>query len=88
MANLKDDLNTIKEELKTQRDLLLLKIHLAKSDVKDEWQELEQKWENFCARNEQFNQELHETADSVSDDLKYLGQDLQEGYSRIKRLLK
>lgn len=87
MANIKEDFKLIFDELKTQRDVLALKIHLAKSEIKDEWQELEKKWETFCARNHQLRRELRETSDDVEDDLHYLSQDLREGYNRIKQLL-
>ncbi len=87
MTQLKEDLNTIVDELKTQRDMLVLKVHLAKADVKDEWQELEKKWEQFSARSEQVKREIQGTAGDVGEDLKHLSEDLREGYSRIKRLL-
>ncbi len=87
MAQLKEDLNTVFEELKTQRDVLALKIHLAKADVKDEWQLLEKKWDHFSARSGQVKEEVKETADDVGEDLKYLTEDLREGYSRIIKLL-
>lgn len=87
MATIQEDFRVIFEELKTQRDVLAVKIHLAKSDIKDEWQELEKKWQTFCARNHQLQRELRETANDVEDDLHYLTQDLREGYQRLKRLM-
>ena len=39
------DLNALWERLKTQRDELRLKAHLASAELKDEWEELEDKWQ-------------------------------------------
>jgi hypothetical protein len=87
MTSLKTDLAKIVEELKTQRDVLAVKIHLAKADVKDEWQELEKKWQHFSARSEILQDEAKGVAEDVREDLSDLGEDLKEGYYRIKRLL-
>lgn len=87
MAPLKNDLRTLIDGLKTQRDVIALKIYLAKSDAKDEWELLERKWNHFSARSEQIKKELQEASTDIGDDLKYLGEDLREGYSRIKNLL-
>ena len=87
MAQLKEDLHTIIEELKTQRDMLALKMHLARADVKDEWQELEKKWQHFSARSDVIKQEVQDTASDIGEDLKHLAEDLKQGYARIKRSL-
>ncbi len=87
MTSLKDDLAVIVAELKTQRDILAVKIHLAKADVQDEWHELEKKWQHLAARSEQLKEEAKELAEDVQEDLAELGEDLKEGYQRIKRLL-
>ncbi len=87
MSLLKDDLAVIMEELKTQRDILAVKMHLAKADVKDEWQQLEKKWQHFCAENERLQEEAKDVAEDVQEDLSDLGRDLKEGYYRIKNLL-
>lgn len=87
MGELQYDMQVIVDELKTQRDILLLKMHLAKKEAKDEWEELEKKWQYFASRSEQVTEEVQDTAEDVLEDLKDLGEDLQEGYSRIKKLL-
>ncbi|EAW30870.1 hypothetical protein GP2143_03064 [marine gamma proteobacterium HTCC2143] len=88
MNSFQDDLSVIAEELKSQRDVLALKMHLAAAEVKDEWTELEKKWENFDARSEQVKETLDETVGEVGDDLKELSNDLKDGYKRIRQLLK
>ncbi|ARN72757.1 hypothetical protein [Oceanicoccus sagamiensis] len=87
MTSLNDDLAVVTQALKTQRDTLAVKIHLAKADVKDEWQALEQQWQQFNARSEVVIDEAKEVAEEVQEDLTELAQDLKDGYHRIKRLL-
>ena len=41
---LKDDFDAIMKFLHRERDELRVKIHLAKAEAKEEWQELEEKW--------------------------------------------
>ena len=43
------DLDDIIEDLKQKRDELRVQIHLASKEVKDEWEELEEKMNDFSA---------------------------------------
>ncbi|MGJ8686808.1 MAG: hypothetical protein ACSHWQ_04965 [Spongiibacteraceae bacterium] len=88
MSALKKEIQDLLDELKTQRDLLSLKIHLAKAEVGDEWQELEGKYEHFKVQSKRVSDDLRDTADALTDDLKELGDDLREGYNRVKQSLK
>ncbi|MFT7130630.1 MAG: hypothetical protein ACI89U_002756 [Gammaproteobacteria bacterium] len=88
MVHLKEDFSAIVAALKTERDVLAVKMNLAKAEVKTEWGELEKKWEKVSFRSEKIKQELQETSSDVGEDFKDLAEDLKEGYSRIKRLLK
>lgn len=88
MPALKKEMHDLLDEVKTQRDLLSLKIHLAKAEVGDEWQELEGKYAHFKMQSKRLSEDLRDTADTLSDDLKELGDDLREGYKRVKRSLK
>ncbi len=72
----------IKQELQELRDELALKIHLASMEGKEEWEKLESKWEKFSS-----SAHLDETADNVSAALKLLGNEIKEGYHRLKKAL-
>lgn len=88
MSMIEQDLQTIAEELKKQRDLLVVKMHLAKAEIKDEWRDLEYKWAQFNARSDKLKQELTDTAEDVAEDLKALGEDLRQGYEHLKNTMK
>jgi uncharacterized protein with HEPN domain len=64
------------EELRTLRDDIRVRIHLAGMDVKDTWSKLE-------PRIQEFEQRLEEASSEYMDELKKRGHDLRE---RLKSL--
>ncbi len=70
-------------DLKQKRDELRLQIHLASKDVQDEWEELEQKMQEFSSRAE-----LGKTGAGLGGGLGQLGQELKLGYKRIRNAIK
>ncbi len=77
------DLEDLTVELKKLRDELELKMHLASLDAKQEWNELEGKWEKFSSRAG-----LEKSADSMNSALELLGQEIKQSYQRLKFALK
>ena len=75
-----DDLVT---DLKQKRDELRLKMHLASKEVQDEWEELEDKMQEFSSRAE-----LGKTSEGLGDALTRLGEELKLGYKRIRNAIK
>ena len=55
---------------------------LASMEAKEEWDELESKWESFSARAR-----LDDTSEDVGVALGVLGEELKRGYARIKAAL-
>ena len=80
------DIDEIVEDLKQKRDELRVQIHLASKEVKDEWEELEEKMEDFSGKARQFadDAKLKETGEGIGDALSQLGSELKRGYERIK----
>jgi vacuolar-type H+-ATPase subunit D/Vma8 len=70
-------------DLKQKRDELRLKIHLASREAQDEWEELEDKMQEFSSRAE-----LSKTSEGLGDALGKLGQELKLGYKRIRKAIK
>lgn len=88
MSSFKDDLKVIMDELKQQREELVVQAHLAKAEAKQELEQLDKKWQNFSFRAQKVLDELKETSGDVQTDLKIIGADLKERYSRIKKIVK
>ena len=70
-------------ELKQKRDELRVRIHLASKEAQEEWQELEQKMDDFVSKAD-----LGRTGEGIGDALGQLGQELKLGYKRIRDAIK
>ncbi len=83
------DFDDIIEELKQKRDELRVQIHLASKEIKDEWEDLEQKMEELSGKTRQFSDDakLKETGEGIGDALGQLGSELKRGYQRIRDAL-
>ena len=77
------DFDDLVADLKQKRDELRLKIHLGSKEAQDEWEELEEKMQEFSSRAE-----LCRKGAGVADALGMLGQELKLGYKRIRNAIK
>lgn len=84
------DIDEIIEDLKQTRDELRVQINLASKEVKDEWEELEEKMDDFSSKAKQFarDAELKKTGEGIGDALGKLGSELKHGYDRIRDALR
>lgn len=83
----KDDIDNTIANLKEQRDEIQLQMHLASMEVKDEWEELEEKWEDFVARNKQLQKEVEPALGDIKTAMLLLRDELKNGYARIRKAL-
>ena len=84
------ELDDLIQDLKQKRDELRVKINLASMDVRDEWEELEEKMEEFSGKAKQFADDAHlkETGEGLGKALGQLGQELKRGYERVRDAVK
>lgn len=84
------DIDELVEELKQKRDELRVQMHLASKEVKDEWEDLEKKMEDFSGKAKQFTEdaELKKTGAGLGEALGTLGHELKRGYERVRDALK
>lgn len=75
------------ERIKTERDELRVRMHLARADLKDEWEEVEKKWESAQDRLEEAFEDAGEAAREVQATLKIVGEEIADTYSRIRKRL-
>lgn len=80
------ELDDLIAELKQKRDELRVQINLASKEVKDEWEELEEKMEHFSDKAKEFasDAQLKETGEGLGKALGQLGHELKLGYERIR----
>ena len=82
-----DDLKKTVDALTRQRDELNVKMHLAKAEVKDEWDKLETKWEEVQGKIATVREEAEKTTETVTTATGLLADEIKKGYERIKNAL-
>ena len=82
-----DDLKKMVDDLKQQRDEINLQLHLAKAEVRDEWDKLEPKWEDVKGKMASVSEVAGQTAESVTAAAGLLADEIKQGYDRIKKAL-
>ncbi len=87
MGHTMDDLKKLTDDLAQQRDELNIKLHLAKAEVRDEWDKLETKWEEMKSNMTTVSEEAEKTAESVTTAAGLLADEIKKGYERIKNAL-
>lgn len=87
MTDYKEKFDALADDLKRLRDELQLQVHLGKAEARDEWADLEGKWEQFENKMRAVGEEAGEAAKDVGTALEKLGGELKTGYERIKKAL-
>ena len=85
IEEMKDRSEKMLKELKKERDELKVQLHLLSMDAKEEWNELENKYEKFKAKASVVADVAGDSAEDVVEALKLVGDELREGYKRIRR---
>ena len=75
--------DTFISDLKQKRDELRLQMHLASKELQQEWDELEEKMDDFCAKAE-----VRKTGEGLGKALGQLGNEVKFGYERILKAVK
>lgn len=82
-----EDIETTRQKLAQMRDELRVKVHLAKAEVRDEWEELEKQIGRFEANAKLIQRESGEVARQMRDDLHGLAGEIRKGYERVRSSL-
>lgn len=75
------------EQLKTQRDELGLKIHLANMEMQDEWQVVENKWRHLQTKTDQIEKAVGSSAHDLGEAVSLLADEIKQSYRRIRKAL-
>ena len=84
MSDMDQKLAALKADLRQTRDELRVQMHLAKADARDEWDKLEGKWEEFQRTMDKVEDAAEDAADDVGDAMSSLGEEIKEGYKKIR----
>ncbi|MBU0664076.1 MAG: hypothetical protein KJ990_05960 [Proteobacteria bacterium] len=81
------DIDAIMQKVAQQRDEIVLKMHLAKAEAKDEWAVAEKKWEHLKTKTPAVAREGGESLKDVGAAVKLVGEELLNSYARIKKII-
>ena len=82
---MKLEFNTLLEKLAAERDELNLQLHLASMEVKDEFSQSEEKWQQVKQKAKEIADDSIETSDEFISGAKVVGEELAEAYQRIAK---
>jgi len=85
--SMKIEFDSLLEKLKSQRDELMLKLHLASMEAKEEIEEADKHWEDLKIKAAEIADESKETSEEYIAKAKIIGDELKEAYSRISKRL-
>ncbi len=83
LEDFNEDFEELVEKLKQERDELAVKLHLAKMEASEEWQELEQKWSHLEGKVRQMGDAAADSTEDVRAAAGLLGQEIKALMKRI-----
>lgn len=84
---LQKEFSDLVETLKTERDEISLKLHLASMDVKDEFATLDEKWDLVTQKAAEVADDAVEVSDDAIAKAKIVGEELKDAYNRVRARL-
>jgi len=82
-----DDINDFWEKLKAQRDEMKVQAHLARAEFRDEWDEVEKKWQKAEQKLQHVQDQAIETTTEMQRSAKVVMEEIASTYQRIKERL-
>ena len=85
--DLEDKIDQLLDELAKERDELRVQLHLLKAEARDEFEELEKKWQHFESTMGRIGESAKESAGDISAAAEQLGEELGQAYKRLKNAI-
>jgi hypothetical protein len=85
--SLKNEFDSLLDNLGSVREELQLKLHLASMDAKDEFAEAEKQWQQVKSKAAEIADESVETSEDYIAKAKIVGDELKDAYQRIAKRL-
>ena len=76
------DYDELRAEIERHRDEIRLKLHLASMETKDEWAELEKRFNTFTSKAQ-----VQRSGEAIGGALADVGKELRQAYRRFKEAL-
>lgn len=81
------DIDDLWKKLKTERDEMRVQAHLARAEFRDEWEELEQKWQKAEQAFDRLQDQAVETTSEMQRSAKVVMEEIAGAYDRIRQRL-
>ena len=81
--NVNEEFDNLVEKLKTERDEIKVKMHLASMEAKEEFSEAEVKWQQVKVKMAEIADDAVDTSEEYIAKAKSVGDELKDTYSRI-----
>ncbi|MDD5268466.1 MAG: hypothetical protein PHO08_15290 [Methylococcales bacterium] len=85
--SVKIEFDNLFEKLKSERDEIILKLHLASMEAKDEFEEADKHWDTLKNKAAEIADESKETSEEFIAKAKIVGEELKDAYNRINKRL-
>ena len=76
------------KDLAQERDELRVQLHLLKAEAREEFEELEEKWQRFESTMGRIGDSAKESAGEIGAAAEQLGEELGQAYKRLKNAIK
>ena len=81
----KREIESIAQKIQHERDELNLQAHLFKAEAKDEWVQVEQKFDQFISQAEKVGNEAKTSTGDIYAALALLGEEVMKGFNRVRK---
>jgi len=85
--SIKTEFDNLLEKLKSERDEIKLKLHLASLEAKEEFEEAEKHWDTLKNKAAEIADDSKETSEEFVAKAKSVGKELKDAYARISKRL-
>ena len=80
---IREEFDKLMEKLKTERDEINLKVHLASMEAKEEFKQAEKMWGQVKQKASEIADDTIDTSEEYIAKAKTIGEELKEAYNRI-----
>ncbi|MEZ4412593.1 MAG: hypothetical protein R2910_06390 [Gemmatimonadales bacterium] len=87
MTTMRERLREMLEKLEQERDELKVRAHLGKAEAKEEWEKMEGRIAELRSRLDKAGDEAGDVMEDVGAAAKLLGEEIREGFARIRKSL-
>ena len=85
MTDLHETIDKAVEKLKQERDELRLQAHLAKAELKDEWETIERKFETLYAHRDELASAASDAAHRIGESANQVMNEIKQGFERLRK---